>query len=258
MIATLSRRRRTAPAGAADAPWRTGADAHAAGRSRSAPRRSRCRRARSCRRPLPARKRWRRWSASIASAPNISPICFAASGRLRLRLAAKSRVCGIRQRRRRGRGAAEGGDVDAGTEADQGRGARPVPPSADAAGTARLRCGRVRSAAAGRAGAGQQLAASKIPVVVAVSCNVATFARDARILIDGGYRIEGVTPVDQFRHTPHVELVARFGKSRAGKASRAQHDSHRRCWHAQGSLPTLELALTAPSGPARSSRRSGN
>jgi 23S rRNA (uracil1939-C5)-methyltransferase len=56
----------------------------------------------------------------------------------------------------------------------------------------------------------QQLAASNIPVVVAVSCNVATFARDARVLIDGGYTIEGVTPVDQFRHTPHVELVARF------------------------------------------------
>jgi 23S rRNA (uracil1939-C5)-methyltransferase len=56
----------------------------------------------------------------------------------------------------------------------------------------------------------QQLAAGKIPVVIAVSCNVATFARDARILTDGGYQIEGVTPVDQFRHTPHVELVARF------------------------------------------------
>ena len=55
-----------------------------------------------------------------------------------------------------------------------------------------------------------QLAASKVPVVVAVSCNVMTFARDAKILIDGGYKIEGVTPVDQFRHTPHVELVARF------------------------------------------------
>jgi 23S rRNA (uracil1939-C5)-methyltransferase len=55
-----------------------------------------------------------------------------------------------------------------------------------------------------------QLAASKIPAVIAVSCNVATFARDARVLVDGGYKIEGVTPVDQFRHTPHVELVARF------------------------------------------------
>ena len=56
----------------------------------------------------------------------------------------------------------------------------------------------------------ERLAASKVPMVIAVSCNVATFARDARILIDGGYKIEGVTPIDQFRHTPHVELVARF------------------------------------------------
>jgi 23S rRNA (uracil1939-C5)-methyltransferase len=57
-----------------------------------------------------------------------------------------------------------------------------------------------------------QLAASKIPAVIAVSCNVATFARDARILVDGGYKLERLTPVDQFRHTPHVELVAKFSK----------------------------------------------
>ncbi len=56
----------------------------------------------------------------------------------------------------------------------------------------------------------QQLAASKIPLAVAVSCNPVTFARDARILIDGGFKLDSVTPVDQFRHTPHVELVARF------------------------------------------------
>jgi len=55
-----------------------------------------------------------------------------------------------------------------------------------------------------------QLAASKVPTAIAVSCNVTTFARDAKILIDGGYRIDEVTPVDQFRHTPHVELVASF------------------------------------------------
>ena len=58
-----------------------------------------------------------------------------------------------------------------------------------------------------------QLAASEVPVVVAVSCNAPpTFARDARILIDCSYKIEDVTPVDQFRHTPHVELVARFSR----------------------------------------------
>ncbi|MBB1091864.1 class I SAM-dependent RNA methyltransferase [Rhodopseudomonas palustris] len=52
-----------------------------------------------------------------------------------------------------------------------------------------------------------QLAASRVPLIIAVSCNAQTFARDARLLIDGGYRLEKVTPVDQFRHTPHVELV---------------------------------------------------
>jgi 23S rRNA (uracil1939-C5)-methyltransferase len=56
----------------------------------------------------------------------------------------------------------------------------------------------------------RQLAASKVPLVIAVSCNLATFVRDARLLVDGGYRLTGVTPVDQFRYSAHVELVGRF------------------------------------------------
>ncbi|HEV2677261.1 MAG TPA: class I SAM-dependent RNA methyltransferase [Aliidongia sp.] len=66
-----------------------------------------------------------------------------------------------------------------------------------------------------RAGAKAQalhLAQSTVPVVVGVSCNPATFARDARILVDGGYRLESVLPVDQFVWSPHVELVGRFAR----------------------------------------------
>lgn len=52
------------------------------------------------------------------------------------------------------------------------------------------------------------LAASAVPTIVTVSCNPATFARDARLLTEGGYRLTRVTPVDQFRYSPHVEIVA--------------------------------------------------
>jgi 23S rRNA (uracil1939-C5)-methyltransferase len=55
-----------------------------------------------------------------------------------------------------------------------------------------------------------ELAANRVQVVVAVSCNPGTFARDMRHLIDGGYRLVGVTPVDQFRYSAHVEIVARL------------------------------------------------
>lgn len=64
-----------------------------------------------------------------------------------------------------------------------------------------------------RAGAEAQtvaLARARIPVIAAVSCNPATFARDARLLADAGYGIDWVQVVDQFRWAAHVELVARF------------------------------------------------
>jgi len=64
-----------------------------------------------------------------------------------------------------------------------------------------------------RAGARAQaeaLASSRVPRVVAVSCNPATLARDARALADGGYRLTRVAPVDQFVWSAHVELVAWF------------------------------------------------
>ncbi len=67
-----------------------------------------------------------------------------------------------------------------------------------------------------RAGAmaqSRELAASKVPVVIAVSCNPATFARDARILVDGGYRLGRVQPVDSFVWSAQLELVAAFNKS---------------------------------------------
>ena len=57
-----------------------------------------------------------------------------------------------------------------------------------------------------------EIARSKVPVVVAVSCNPATFARDARVLVDGGYALAGVTPLDQFLWSSHVEVVAVFRK----------------------------------------------
>lgn len=56
----------------------------------------------------------------------------------------------------------------------------------------------------------RQLAASAVPLVIGVSCDPVTFARDAQILVAGGYRLERVTPVDQFLYSAHVELVGVF------------------------------------------------
>lgn len=68
-----------------------------------------------------------------------------------------------------------------------------------------------------RAGAedqSRQIARSTVPKVAAVSCNPVTLARDLRILLDGGYTLLSVTPVDQFLWSPHVEAVALLEKPR--------------------------------------------
>jgi 23S rRNA (uracil1939-C5)-methyltransferase len=58
----------------------------------------------------------------------------------------------------------------------------------------------------------EQIAASKVAKAAAVSCDVVTFARDARVLVDGGFRLVKVTPVDQFQYSPHLEIVGAFAR----------------------------------------------
>ena len=64
-----------------------------------------------------------------------------------------------------------------------------------------------------RAGAKAQaaaIAASRLDLVAYVSCDPRSFARDARLLIDGGFRLERVLPIDQFPWSAHLELVGVF------------------------------------------------
>lgn len=67
-----------------------------------------------------------------------------------------------------------------------------------------------------RAGAKEQMGAlaatTKLSRIAYVSCNPSTFARDARMLVQGGWRLDRVTPVGQFRWSTHVELVAAFSR----------------------------------------------
>ncbi len=56
----------------------------------------------------------------------------------------------------------------------------------------------------------REIAKSKCRNVIAVSCNASTFARDAAVLIAGGFRLERVVPVDQFKYTAHIEMVGHF------------------------------------------------
>ncbi len=71
-----------------------------------------------------------------------------------------------------------------------------------------------------RAGAlaqASEIARSQVPTVVAVSCSAQSFARDAAILLNGGYSLSPIEPIDQFRHAPHVEIVAVFSRRNGQK-----------------------------------------
>ena len=68
------------------------------------------------------------------------------------------------------------------------------------------------TSAALRSGRVALLAASSVPRIAYVSCNPATFARDAAALAAGGYRLDWVKPVGQFRWSTHVELASRFSR----------------------------------------------
>lgn len=67
---------------------------------------------------------------------------------------------------------------------------------------------------AGAAAQAKELAKSKLARLAYVSCNAASFARDARILVDGGFRLGHITPVDQFLWSSHTELAAAFVRDR--------------------------------------------
>jgi 23S rRNA (uracil1939-C5)-methyltransferase len=75
---------------------------------------------------------------------------------------------------------------------------------------ARFECVVFDPPRAGALAQAKTLAASSVPRAVAVSCNQATFARDARALVDGGFRIARIEPFDSFLWSPHLELVALF------------------------------------------------
>ena len=64
-----------------------------------------------------------------------------------------------------------------------------------------------------RSGARSQffnIAHSKVPIIISISCNINTFVRDAKVLIENNYELKWVQPIDQFLFTSHVEVVGLF------------------------------------------------
>lgn len=98
----------------------------------------------------------------------------------------------------------------------------------------------------------RQLALSKVPLVVSVSCDSGTFARDAALLVEGGYVLEQVTPVDQFRHSAHAEIVGVFRRPPASKRAPAKSRARSRTaagiarWLGDGGSPCPPNPSSSP------------
>ena len=170
----------------------------------------RCRPARSCRRPRRERTELARLVCAHAGKAQIIADLFCGVGPFALRLAESARITAA--------------DIDAAAiaalkqAADTTSGLKPIAAEARdlfrrpyvAAELKRYDAVIFDPPRQGAEAQAREIAKSAVPLVIAVSCDRTTFARDARILVDGGYRLAAVTPVDQFRYSFHVEIVARF------------------------------------------------
>ena len=177
---------------------------------------------------LPAGHRGRRGGAGRARAGRIRQ---GAPGRRSLRrrrpLRAAHRRARQRARRRkrrvRPRRARPRRTAHARAPADQIEERDLYPPAAGSAGACRLRRRGARSPAGGRRGAGPGAGGSVVPLVVYVSCNAATLCARRAHLVDGGLSLVRVTPVDQFQHSAHVELVGVFRRPPPRARDRSGH-----------------------------------
>ena len=149
-------------------------------------------------------------AATMSATPRRVADLFCGLGPFALRLAERVRVSAFDADAGAIAALKQAAGHDAGPQAGRGRDARPVPAAAGCPELKRFDAVVFDPPRQGAEAQARELAKSAVPVVVAVSCNPATFARDARMLVDGGYRLTAVTPVDQFRHSAHVEIVARF------------------------------------------------
>ena len=59
----------------------------------------------------------------------------------------------------------------------------------------------------------ENIAKSSVPYIIYISCNPISFKEDMNILIENGYKVNSITPIDQFKFTKHIELVSSFTKT---------------------------------------------